>query len=779
MVAMTRQVANPEHFTLHEVPKRGLTGESRGDDLPVPVEPVACKEGDHGKFEVSVRDGLARIGRLHTGTHILETPTLLPVVNPNILTVTPREMWDEFDIKGLITNSYIIWKHEKLKQHALEKGVHDLLDYPGFVMTDSGTFQQDAYGDVEVGADEIVAFQREIRVDVATMLDVFGRPDDTREQSEHSVMETAARAPGALAAAGDTLLNGPIQGGLELDLRELSAQLMGEHPFAIHPIGGIVPLMEKRRYLELLKVILACRGEIPIERPVHMFGCGHPMLFPISVALGVDLFDSAAYAAFARNGRILTPTRTVRLEGLTEWPFPSYHLHKVTPAQVRAMEPDDQTRLLAKLNLEVTMSELSRCREAVREGKIWHLVEERAAADPALQEAVDWLFDEGIDEAQGSTIGSSAPIRNGGVDWTEKLPRHPWAIAAQIIAEGWEVPTKNLNGEDMSPDDWKVVLIHGRAPPWRDSIGSLVKELLKRWPNVLPLVHSPLGIIPYALEDLNPFAHVEGSDSIWILDVEQDIEELETWLRFLTNSNPEKFQPLFVDARQPQQDIWEQLTAELTPAEGITDSSIDSDTPTAESIRDYLDWCATRAKLMTLCYIEAEVADEFLDGCSFIRNRRGRVKNVCASDGAHVLSPRLSDGGLSLTLEGARRLHARNRTSNFTIPMDELGDGDAENMDFVIEHGLPTVVVEEGAEEFVRNGRSVMHFSVMKSTGAILPGLPCAVTNESGEFLAHGIAKCADWEAAAFQKGVAVKVKEGARIDASQTVASASQPGDD
>jgi 7-cyano-7-deazaguanine tRNA-ribosyltransferase len=748
--------------------------------LEAPAEPVPCKEGDHGKFEVSVRDGLARIGRLHTDTHILETPTLLPVVNPNILTVTPREMWDDFGIKGLITNSYVIWKHEKLKQHALEKGVHDLLDYPGFVMTDSGTFQQDAYGDVEVGPDEIVAFQRDIGVDVATMLDVFGRPDDSRERSEHSVIETVARAPGALAAAGDTLLNGPIQGGLELDLREWSAQLMGEHPFAIHPIGGIVPLMEKRRYRELLEVILACRGEIPIERPVHLFGCGHPMLFPVAVALGVDLFDSAAYALFARNGRILTPTRTVRLDGLTEWPFPSYHLRDVTPAQVREMDPNDQTRLLAKHNLEVTMNELSRCREAVREGTIWHLVEERAAADPSLQEAVEWLFDEGIHQAQGSLIGSSAPIRTGGVDWTEWLTRHPWAISAQMIAERWEVPTKNLNGEDMSPDDWKVVLIHGRPPPWRDSIGSLVKEVLKRWPNVLPLVHTPLGIIPYALEDLNPFAHVEGPKSIWMLDVEQDTDELVSWLKTLTESDSEGFHPLFADARRPQTEVLEELAAELAPSVLVADASIDSESSSGELIRDHLDWCATRAKLMTLCNIEAQVADDVLDGCSFVRNRRGRVKNICASDGEHILSSRLSDGGLSLTLEGARRLHARNRTSSITLRVfGESEDGAEENTEVVIEHGLPTVVVEEGAEEFVRKGRSVMHFSVVKSTGVMLPGLPCVITDESGEFLAHGIAKCTDWEAAAFQKGVAVKVKEGARIDASAAFTTASQSGDD
>ena len=37
------------------------------------------------------------------------------------------------------------------------------------------------------------------------------------------------------------------------------------------------------------------------------------MLFPMSIALGADLFDSAAYALFARDGRIL------RLGVLKSW----------------------------------------------------------------------------------------------------------------------------------------------------------------------------------------------------------------------------------------------------------------------------------------------------------------------------------------------------------------------------------------------------------------------------------------------------------------------------
>ena len=50
------------------------------------------------------------------------------------------------------------------------------------IMTDSGTFQSYVYGDVEVGVEEIVQFQKDIGVDVATMLDVFTRPDMTYSQ---------------------------------------------------------------------------------------------------------------------------------------------------------------------------------------------------------------------------------------------------------------------------------------------------------------------------------------------------------------------------------------------------------------------------------------------------------------------------------------------------------------------------------------------------------------------------------------------------------------------
>ena len=59
-----------------------------------------CRPQDFGKFEIVDRDGAARIGKIHTNHGILTTPALLPVVNPNILTVEPKEMWEKFGLRA-------------------------------------------------------------------------------------------------------------------------------------------------------------------------------------------------------------------------------------------------------------------------------------------------------------------------------------------------------------------------------------------------------------------------------------------------------------------------------------------------------------------------------------------------------------------------------------------------------------------------------------------------------------------------------------------------------
>ena len=55
------------------------------------------------------------------------------------------------------------------------------------------------------------------------------------------------------------------------------------------------------------------------------------------------------------------------------------------------MGEDERTNLLARYNLEVTLAELSRCKQAVHEGTIWQLAEQRSHQHPALREAFLWL----------------------------------------------------------------------------------------------------------------------------------------------------------------------------------------------------------------------------------------------------------------------------------------------------------------------------------------------------------------------------------------------------
>ncbi|MDD1775747.1 MAG: tRNA-guanine transglycosylase, partial [Candidatus Methanomethylicus sp.] len=62
-------------------------------------------------FEVRDRDLAGRIGILHTRRGDIETPCLMPVVNPVKNSIPPSELKEKFGYNMIITNSYLILKH--------------------------------------------------------------------------------------------------------------------------------------------------------------------------------------------------------------------------------------------------------------------------------------------------------------------------------------------------------------------------------------------------------------------------------------------------------------------------------------------------------------------------------------------------------------------------------------------------------------------------------------------------------------------------------------------
>lgn len=333
-------------------------------------------------FEQQHKDIAGRVGRLRVGTKVVRTPALLPVVNPHLQIVTPAEM-HAMGVEALITNAYIFYRSDQFRDVALERGLHAVLDFPGVIMTDSGSFQLSVYGDVEVGNRETLAFQQRIGSEIVVPLDLPTPPSADRATAEAELAITLARIDEAREIVGDAaLLAAPVQGGLFEDLREEAGRAVSDGGTAIAPIGAVVPLMENYRYRDLVRVVLAAKRGLSPGTCVHLFGAGHPAMLALAVAMGCDLFDSAAYALYAKEGRYLTVHGTLALAELAELPCSCAICRSHSADEIRASP--ERERLLALHNLAVTLGEMARIRQAILDGTLWELVDERCRSHPRL-----------------------------------------------------------------------------------------------------------------------------------------------------------------------------------------------------------------------------------------------------------------------------------------------------------------------------------------------------------------------------------------------------------
>jgi 7-cyano-7-deazaguanine tRNA-ribosyltransferase len=333
-------------------------------------------------FEVVDKDIAGRTGRLKAGEKKVRTPLLLPVVNPHLQPVHPAEMM-AMGAEGIITNAYIFSRSREYREQVLTEGLHRVLGFDGLIMTDSGSFQLSVYGDIAINNRETLQFQQDIGSDILVPLDIPTPPDADRERTEADLAITLARLREARDMLGpEAPLAGPVQGGMFEDLREFAGREAGNLGYAFCPIGAVVPLMEAYRYPDLVRVVMAAKRGIPPSSCVHLFGAGHPAMFALAVAMGCDVFDSAAYALYAKDRRYLTVSGSSRIDDLAELPCSCHVCRSHTVDELR--NSHQILRLLALHNLSVSLAEISRIRQAIGEGMLWELVDERCRSHPRL-----------------------------------------------------------------------------------------------------------------------------------------------------------------------------------------------------------------------------------------------------------------------------------------------------------------------------------------------------------------------------------------------------------
>src|SRR5947208_2896143 len=335
-------------------------------------------------FQVHSKDLLGRVGTLKTKSGAFTNPYICPFLNPYHQTQDAK-FFEEAGIGALMTNAYLLKRGERNPEPA---DVHETLGFGQSVATDSGAYQILEYGEVGVKPDEIVRYQEKINSDIGVILDVPTGFRSDPARARWTVDETVRRADQAMKAITrkDILWMGPVQGGVHLAEVERSAAEMSKRDFPIYALGSPTELLESQRYDVLVEMIIAAKRTLPKGKPFHLFGAGHPVLFPFLVALGCDLFDSAAYALYARAGRYLTSEGTQLLDDIVEFACPGPACVGISPSEVLKAAPKEREVRLVQHNLWACFSELRRIREAIRRGRLWELLESRSQAHPALKE---------------------------------------------------------------------------------------------------------------------------------------------------------------------------------------------------------------------------------------------------------------------------------------------------------------------------------------------------------------------------------------------------------
>jgi len=338
-------------------------------------------------FEVKEKDLLGRVGRVYIKGKRLDTPAFIPVISPYNQIIPPSEMKKRFRCNMVITNSYIIYR--RFGEAGVEKGVHRIINFDGIVMTDSGGFQVLEYGDIDINPVEIAVYQERIGSDVAVPLD---KPTGltSRQEAEETVRVTLDNIAKTFNSLGDerrSCWTAPIQGGLYHDLLERCIKELLKYDFDLFSLGSPTPLMERYQYGKLVDMMFNARLHVPLDKPLHLFGAGHPMLFPFAVALGYDTFDSASYVLFAKADRYMLSSRTVKLENLAYLPCECSVCSLTTAEELRKLEKNERVKLLAMHNLSICFREVELIKQHIHEGRFFELLESRARAHPALMQA--------------------------------------------------------------------------------------------------------------------------------------------------------------------------------------------------------------------------------------------------------------------------------------------------------------------------------------------------------------------------------------------------------
>ncbi len=465
-------------------------------------------------FEIIKSDLAARIGTIHTNHGKVATPAYVPVIHPIKQTIPATEL-EEMGFDLVITNAYLTRKNYGSDT---QRSIHDIINYDGSVMTDSGGYQVLEYGDLDVTPQDMSNFEQQIMTDFAIPLDKPTGFGMSKQSATRYVNHTLKVSKSTLDSSRDNgqIWIGPIQGGEHSELVVRSTRGLLKAGFKMLALGSPVEFMESYEYRLLAQMIISAKSQMPESVPLHLFGAGHPLTIPFAVALGCDTFDSASYILYARQNRYITNDGTRDLDDIVTFPCNCKICTSYTPDEIR--QSDDKIDLIARHNLYTIKLEVDRVVQAIWEGRLWEYVIQKSRAHPRLYEIIDTIINQKFD--------NTPKFKPRAIFLYDDIDQfRPEVRRFHEIVRRFKTKKQRLI----------ITPIYNTKPGYLSSRYNRLKRL-DDFESYQICQYSPhLGVIPIEISDIYPAAHHEAVRGSY--DPTKFVMFADTWKIFFTNNN--------------------------------------------------------------------------------------------------------------------------------------------------------------------------------------------------------------------------------------------------
>jgi len=283
------------------------------------------------KFTLNTTDGQARQGQLVFERGVVDTPAFMPVGTYGaVKSLTPEDVAAS-GAQILLGNTFHLMLRPGTQIVQLHGDLHDFINWPGPILTDSGGFQVWSLGKLRKISEQGVIFaspidgskveltpeismqvQRELGADIVMIFDECTPYPATVKLAKESMelsLRWAQRSKQA-HASNPAALFGIVQGGMYPELRKISLDGLVETGFDGYAIGGLSVGEPKD---EMLKVLDHLTPDMPVDKPRYLMGVGTPIDLVEAVRRGVDMFDCVMPTRNARNGHLFTSQGVVRI----------------------------------------------------------------------------------------------------------------------------------------------------------------------------------------------------------------------------------------------------------------------------------------------------------------------------------------------------------------------------------------------------------------------------------------------------------------------------------